>query len=54
MFKDFEKKITELKSHENIELTKDKIREELTAVDKKGVIEIMLAISIKDIITIKN
>ena len=29
MLKDFEKKITELKSHENIELTKDKIREEL-------------------------
>lgn len=41
MLKDFEKKITELKSHENIELTKDKIREELNnGINKDKILSI--------------
>ena len=39
MLKDFEKKIIQIKSQENIELIKSKIREELTnGIDKESIL----------------
>jgi len=49
MLKDFEKKIIQIKSQENIELIKSKIREELTnGVDKDSILSAEDAKLIRD------